>query len=167
MARRQSCRVRSAPFPPEGPTPQRRGAPDTPRHTLEAEPSSPVSLVSLVRLRRRPDLTCSGPLIQSLGWQAAPRSGGRSSGVEMIPSPCPPGSPSGADERGLVAVLTAVLLVVLFASLALAVNHAYSLVLQRELRVATDSAAHAATVSLCATKECWEDAKAAALNTLA
>lgn len=74
--------------------------------------------------------------------------------------------PYGASERGLVAVLTALLLAVLFGALALALNHTYSLILQREMRTAVDAAAHAATVSLCATVACWEDAKDAAINTL-
>lgn len=63
-------------------------------------------------------------------------------------------------------MLTAILILVLVGALALALNHTYGMLLQRELRAAADAAAHAGAVSLCATETCWQDAQAAAINTL-
>lgn len=77
-----------------------------------------------------------------------------------------PRGQTAGKERGAVAVLTAMLVVVLVGAMALALNHGYALLVQRELRTAADAAAHAVTVSLCATSACWADAKAAAINVL-
>lgn len=94
------------------------------------------------------------------------RDGTGNVGVTMNRSCCSATTPREAGERGIVAVLTAILSAILFGVLALAINHGYASLIQREVRAAADAAAHAATVSLCGTTACWEDAKAAALNTL-